>query len=112
MPLNLPFHFPYYYRYPRYMSVPNSMLNHNKTSEKFITRKEYEKKNQQISNSNNFDDNEHSRNSTDSSDYFFEILGLKLYFDDILIICILFFLYSEGVKDDNLFLSLILLLLA
>ena len=58
--------------------------------------------------------------STDSSDFsdsdidsepFFEILGLKLYYDDILIICILFFLYSEGVKDDELFISLILLLL-
>ena len=112
MPINLPFHFPYYYRYPRFMSVPNSMPNHNKTLENSSTKKQYEKKNQQISNQNDFNANEQSRNSTDSSDYFFEILGLKLYFDDILIICILFFLYSEGVKDDNLFLSLLLLLLS
>lgn len=40
-----------------------------------------------------------------------EILGIKLYFDDILIIGLLFFLYSEGVKDDFLFIVLILLLL-
>ena len=41
----------------------------------------------------------------------FEIFGLKLYFDDILLICLIFFLYNEGVKDYYLFISLILLLL-
>jgi len=40
-----------------------------------------------------------------------EIFGLKLYFDDILLICLIFFLYNEGVKDKYLFISLILLLL-
>lgn len=42
----------------------------------------------------------------------FEIFGITLYFDDILIICLLFFLYNEGVKDQLLFISLILLLLS
>ena len=110
MPFNLPFHFPYY-RYPRYMSSP-SIPYYNKNFGNSVMKKQYKKKNQQNPESNDFNDNYQSRNSTDSSDYFFEILGLKLYFDDILIICILFFLYSEGVKDDNLFLSLVLLLLA
>lgn len=58
---------------------------------------------------------EDQKNSTDSandSDYFFELFGLKLYFDDILLICLIFFLYKEGVKDDELFISLILLLLS
>lgn len=41
-----------------------------------------------------------------------EILGIKLYFDDILILELLFFLYTEGVKDEILFISLILLLLS
>ncbi len=40
-----------------------------------------------------------------------EILGIKLFFDDILIIGLLFFLYNEGVKDEFLFITLILLLL-
>lgn len=48
---------------------------------------------------------------SDSVD-FFEIFGLKLYFDDILLICIIFFLYNEGVKDQGLFIALILLLLS
>lgn len=42
---------------------------------------------------------------------FFEIFGLSLYFDDILLVCLIFFLYQEGVKDEGLFLALILLLL-
>lgn len=43
---------------------------------------------------------------------FFELLGMKLYFDDILLICLIFFLYTEGVQDEMLFLALILLLLS
>lgn len=47
-----------------------------------------------------------------SSNECFEIFGLKLHFDDLLIICILFFLYQEDVKDTYLYISLILLLLS
>ena len=49
---------------------------------------------------------------TEKKDPFFEIFGLKLFFDDILLMCLIFFLYSEGVKDEMLFLALILLLLS
>lgn len=42
----------------------------------------------------------------------FEIMGIKLYFDDILLICLIFFLYSEGVQDEMLFMALVLLLLS
>ena len=42
----------------------------------------------------------------------FNIFGLTLHFDDILIICLLFFLYKEGTDDNLLFISLILLLLS
>ena len=42
----------------------------------------------------------------------FDVFGLRLYFDDVLIICILFFLYNEGVKDKMLFISLVLLLIS
>lgn len=43
---------------------------------------------------------------------YFEILGLRLYFDDLLLICLIIFLYNEGVKDQFLFIALILLLLS
>ena len=44
--------------------------------------------------------------------YSLELFGIKLYLDDILIISIIFFLYQEGIRDDELFICLILLLLA
>ena len=47
---------------------------------------------------------------TDSSEYIFELFGIKLYLDDIIIICILIFLYQEDVKDEMLYLILIMLL--
>lgn len=40
-----------------------------------------------------------------------DILGISLYLDDLIIIGLLFFLYQEGVKDETLFFTLILLLL-
>lgn len=42
----------------------------------------------------------------------FEIFGIKLYFDDLLLLGLLFFLYSEGVQDQELFFALVLLLLS
>lgn len=48
----------------------------------------------------------------DFENNYIEIFGLRLYFDDILLICLIFFLYNEGVKDQYLFISLILLLLS
>ncbi|MBO4293384.1 MAG: hypothetical protein J5881_03240 [Clostridia bacterium] len=41
---------------------------------------------------------------------FFSIFGFDLYSDDILILCILFSMYMEGIKDQMLFLLLLLLL--
>ena len=57
---------------------------------------------------------ENSRNVEDKSETreFFEIFGLKLYFDDILLICLIFFLYKEDVHDEMLFIALVLLLLS
>ena len=45
-------------------------------------------------------------------DYLFDLFGLKIYNDDILLVSLIYFLYSEGVKDDGLFIVLILLLLS
>ena len=42
----------------------------------------------------------------------FDLFGIKLYFDDVLILSLLFFLYKEEVKDEGLFLALVLLLIS
>ena len=45
-------------------------------------------------------------------DFTLDVFGLTLHFDDVLIICLLFCLYNEGVHDTLLFISLVLLLLS
>ena len=42
----------------------------------------------------------------------FEVLGHRLYLDDLIIIGVLFFLYKQNVKDEMLYIVLILLLLS
>lgn len=44
--------------------------------------------------------------------FLFDLFGLKIYSDDLLIAALLFFLYQEKVNDDGLFIALILLLLS
>ena len=72
------------------------------------TQKEIEKAEPVL---NNDISNKEDRESSESRECF-EIFGIKLFFDDILLICLIFFLYNEGVKDQYLFISLILLLLS
>lgn len=54
----------------------------------------------------------HTTHSERDNEECFEIFGLKLYFDDLLLITLLFFLYQEEVKDTYLYIALILLLLS
>ena len=42
----------------------------------------------------------------------FDVLGISLYLDDIIILGLLFLLYQEGVHDEMLYIVLILLLLS
>lgn len=99
---------PYYNNHSNYHSTPQetSYINNSSNSD---TNKKSEKE-------NNLKDAEYKKNNSKSSinqdSYFFELFGLKLYSDDILLICLIIFLYQEGVKDDELFISLILLLLS
>ncbi len=48
----------------------------------------------------------------DSDEPLFEFFGIRLFLDDIIIICILIFLYKEEVHDQMLFVVLFLLLFA
>ena len=49
---------------------------------------------------------------SDKEEPVLEISGQKLYLDDLIILALLFFLYKEDVKDDILFILLILLLVS
>lgn len=97
---NRNFSYPYYSKKNVQQNSPNksfagkssSSINSNQASSIKVKSVEEENKNEENS--------------------FFEILGMKLYFDDILLICLILFLYNEEVKDYSLFLSLILLLMS
>lgn len=58
------------------------------------------------------DNTSNSRGIFSSEQFFFDLFGFRLYFDDILIMGLLFFLYVEGVDDEMLYIALILLLLS
>lgn len=113
-----PYYHPYYRNY--YSRNPNSMQNNvisDNVNEKSQINNEPEKKEPRIANSShsrsfgpirfNFDD----PFDVNKDEPIIDILGISLYLDDLIIIGLLFFLYQEGVKDDMLFLALILLLL-
>lgn len=61
---------------------------------------------------NTLDDSDSRSSATQDSSPIFNLFGLNIYFDDILIVCILFFLYNENVNDPSLFLILVLLLMS
>lgn len=51
--------------------------------------------------------------SSDNSEVpLFNLFGIQLYFDDVLLICILLFLYNEKIEDTYLLVALVLLLLS
>lgn len=121
LPFRMPYwNFPYYNNYYRrkYYSNPNPKINPNeyKKSEGFENSKNV----QQSSDKNNEDKNSTTRTNSSSTNNsysfndepYLNILGLDLFSDDILILCILLFLYTEGIKDEMLFICLILLLLS
>lgn len=62
-------------------------------------------------NSTNKSTDSVNKNFSNNNDCF-EIFGIKLYYDDALLISLIFILFKEGVEDTELFIALILLLLS
>lgn len=94
------FPFPFYNSYPR---KPANYYNAQNTS----------KINNPINNISTVSTStEKNKSNKNTDDYLFDLFGLKIYSDDVLLVSLIYFLYSEGVKDDGLFIVLILLLLS
>lgn len=88
-----PFYRPYNYSYPQ------SQLQNN------INKNNCQFDNKEDSNKKKF--------VQDSKEVvWLDLFGIKLYFDDVLILSLLFFLYKEEVKDEGLFLALVMLLIS
>lgn len=86
----------------------NSNINHDCTA-KVNTYNSNNSTNNSFSNNSN--NNCSSTNSNDD-EQFINIFGFKIALDDILILFLLFFLYTEDVKDNYLYVVLIMLLLS
>lgn len=103
--------YPYPYHYYKY--YPSSPLKnvepppiHEETIK--INPKKEDRKIPSKSNPISF----HFEGFSDPNQVILEILGIKLYLDDIIILGLLFILYTEEVKDEMLFICLLLLLLS
>lgn len=85
----------------KYSKLPNEPVNSN-------TNNSHKNSSYFFDFFNNFF---HQNDRSDNENYF-EIFGLKLYNDDLLLLGLIFFLYKEQVEDQYLFFALILLLLS
>ena len=119
------FGFPFQYPYYRYYNKQNYIQK-----SKDIQRETLKQQTEEKTSSANFKTsssqykNHHSKvnyslpitihfdNFSNSDNPILELFGIKLYLDDIMILCLLFLLYKENVKDEMLFIALILLLLS
>ena len=102
-----------------YSTRQNRYINFNNSQNSYVSKKEenndeskkrtVKEKYQEQKDRNN---TKKMNNDSYNENPIFQIFGINLYYDDILLICLIFFLYQEGVKDESLFISLILLLLS
>ena len=112
-----PYHRNYYNKY-------NIYQKHNYLKEYNLEKSDYNKINSEKINNDNFNtknnliakeektiiDENNDRYKSDD-DTIINIFGIKLAFDDLLILGLLYLLYMEDVKDISLYIVLILLLL-
>lgn len=126
MMYNYPFSsFPYFRRYSSNSSIYNNSFSNykrpsNNNVDNYNTKSlNHEKNNLDNKNSNckssyglSFLDNFFNQTDRNENESYFDLFGLKLYNDDIFLIGLIFFLYKEDVKDQYLFIALILLLLS
>lgn len=98
-----PYHHSRFYNYYPYKQY-NSSQKHTKKNTVYARNRNDEKKNISLP--------KNEINNDIKEDFVLNVLGLKLYYDDILLICLIFFLYNEGIQDETLFIILILLLIS
>ena len=105
--------YPYYKNYNNYNrnNYWNNQSVHNKFQNNNLTNNDAKPLPDSTEN-HKFKNNSNSEKNNKSSKLdHIDILGIDLYFDDILLILLIYSLYTEGVKDIYLFFVLILLLL-
>lgn len=100
------FNFPFYgfqNRYPYY-------YHYNKNASNFPNKTLKQEKENSITNSCELSNTINSNSNNEYEQPIFEIFGIKLFFDDLIILGLLIFLYQQNVKDEMLYIILFLLL--
>lgn len=92
---NYPYNYPYYRYYKKYTNNTPQIQERQKNS---------------ITNLNEISNTINSKTPENCDQPIFEVFGIKLYLDDLIILGILFFLYQQDVKDEMLYIILLLLL--
>lgn len=108
-------YYPYYpMQYPYDKRPDNCYLEKKETVQKTCDEKQKKEGHSAIRtpSSFNFLNNFFHQDDRDGDEALFDLFGIKLYHDDILLLSLIFFLYKEDVKDQYLFFALILLLLS
>ena len=119
-----PYHNPYYkyYRSPsNYVNIQKNAYNSKltETSEENSTTSQNSIDNKAIYKEENFENDYKENvqracnsldNNNESDKPIFELFGIKLYSDDLIILAVLFLLYEQNVKDEMLYIILFLLL--
>ena len=90
---------------------PSAYNVHSKINPKQINNDYNSYKDKSSSYKSNITKQKKEKAKQQESPPLFSFFGINLYFDDVLILCILFFLYNEKVNDPYLFFTLVLLLL-
>lgn len=108
---NFPFFgYPYNYPYYRYYNKYNHNIKDATNNTQSQNQEKNEEEKDSITNSKEISNTINSRSYSDSDQAIFEIFGIKLYLDDLIIIGLLFFLYQQNVNDETLYIILFLLL--
>ena len=103
------FRFPYY-GYPyNYFKYYNQLGNSNFSSKNYENG-DIKQEKSSITNSNLISNTTNSKRSSNSEQAIFEIFGIKLYIDDLIILGVIYFLYQQKVNDEMLYIILFLLL--
>lgn len=115
-----PYNNPYY----RFYNRPNNYVNIQKNITNGSNSEEIDAKNSSTENLSDknlseklYKENENVQrgkisldNNNDKDTPIFEIFGIKLFSDDLIILAVLFLLYEQNVKDEMLYIILFLLL--
>ncbi len=100
-----PYNNPYYRYYPKY----NNYINNNSNTQPLSTKISSTTR-ENVSSNTATESRKINSSTINSEQALFEIFGIKLFFDDIVILCLLFFLYQENVNDEMLYIILFMLL--